>query len=95
MATIKQTIETTKTAMEMRLLIDGKVLSRPELALLLDTHHWDGNVLHASGKMGRGTITLRDNAVDIDIELSFFGSAAKGAIEQTLSEQIKKIGMGK
>jgi hypothetical protein len=49
-------------------------------------------VLHASGKLGHGTITLRDNFVDIDIELSFFGSAAKGAIEQTLSEQIKRLG---
>jgi hypothetical protein len=92
MANIKQTIETSKTAMEMRLLIDSKVLTRPELSMLVSTHEWKGNVLHASGKLGRGTITLRDNFVDIDIELSFFGSAAKGAIEQTLSDQIKRLG---
>ena len=91
MANIKQTIETSKTAMEMRLLIDSKVLTRPELSMLVSTHEWKGNVLHASGKLGHGTITLRDNFVDIDIELSFFGSAAKGAIEQTLSEQIKRL----
>jgi hypothetical protein len=41
--------------------------------------------------MGHGTITLADNLVTIDIELSMFGAAAKGAIEQTLTEKIKML----
>lgn len=91
MAHIHQTINTSKTALEMRLLIDSKVLPRPEFAMLVSEHRWDGNVLHASGKMGRGTITLADNLVTVDIELSMFGSAAKGVIEQTLTEKLKQL----
>ena len=92
MASIHQTIQTSKTALEMRLLIDTKVLTRPEFALLVSQHRWEGNVLHANGKMGRGTITLADQLVTVDIELSMFGSAAKGVIEQTMNEQIKRLG---
>ena len=91
MARIHQTIQTSKTALEMRLLLDTKVLTRTEFALLVTDHRWDGNVLHASGKMGRGTITIADNLVTVDIELSMFGSAAKGVIEQTLNEKIKAL----
>jgi hypothetical protein len=91
MARIQQTIQTSKSALEMRLLIDSKVLNRPEVALLLSEHRWEGNVLHARGRMGHGTITLADNLVTIDIELSMFGAAAKGAIEQTLTEKIKML----
>jgi len=42
--------------------------------------------------MGTGTITLEDKKVILDIHLTLFGSAAKGAIEQTLTDQIKKLG---
>ncbi len=92
MAIIHQTLETNKSVAEMRHSLDEKVLHRPEVQFLLDEHHWEGNVLHAKGKMGSGTITLEDKKVIIDIQLSLFGSAAKGAIEQTLTDQIKKLG---
>lgn len=86
MARITQTIETGKSIVEMRSFIDTKALGRPELALLLDTHRWEGNVLHASGKLGHGTLTLEDNRVIVDIELTLFGSAAKGRIEKELQK---------
>ncbi|MCX6139859.1 MAG: polyhydroxyalkanoic acid system family protein [Candidatus Kapabacteria bacterium] len=91
MATIHQTIDTNKSIVEMRTALDTKVLSRPELRILLDDHHWEGNVLHAKGKMGHGTITLEDKKVIVHIELSIFGSAAKGAIESALADQIKRL----
>lgn len=91
MATIHQEIETNKSIIEMRIILESKVLSRPELAILLNEHHWVGNVLHAKGKMGHGTITLENKKVIVDIELSIFGSAAKGAIESTLADQIKRL----
>lgn len=91
MARIQQTIQTSKSALEMRLLIDNKVLTRSEITMLINDHHWEENVLHASGKMGHGTITLADQLVTIDIELSIFGTVAKGAIEQTLKEKIKML----
>lgn len=92
MARIQQTIDTTKSVAEMRTLIDTKVLGRPEVSLLIERHHWDGNVLHAAGKLGQGTITLEHGKVLIDIELSMFGAVAKGAIEQQLQDQIKRLG---
>ncbi len=75
----------------MRLLIDSKILTRPEVAMLITEHRWEGNVLHASGKMGRGTISVADQLVTVDIELSMFGSAAKGVIEETLTEKLKQL----
>ena len=92
MATIHQTIETKKTVVEMRHSIDSKLLTRPELALLLDEHRWEGNVLHARGKLGHGTITLEHGRVIVHIELSLFGSAAKGQIEEALGKQLKRLG---
>jgi len=91
MARIQQTIQTSKSALEMRLLIDSKILTRPEVAMLITEHRWEGNVLHASGKMGRGTITIADQLVTVDIELSMFGSAAKGVIEETLTEKLRQL----
>lgn len=91
MARIQQTIQTSKSALEMRLLIDSKILTRPEVAMLITEHRWEGNVLHASGKMGRGTISVADQLVTVDIELSMFGSAAKGVIEETLTEKLKQL----
>lgn len=92
MARIQQTVDTSKSIVEMRTLIDTKVLGRPEVSLLIEQHRWDGNVLHASGKLGKGTITLEHGKVIIDIELTMFGAAAKGVLEQQLSDQIKRLG---
>lgn len=92
MATIHQIVETKKTIIEMRHSLDSKVLSRPELKLVLDEQRWEGNVLHARGKLGHGTITLEEGRVIVDIELSLFGSAAKGQIEEALGKQLKRLG---
>lgn len=91
MARIYQTFETGKSVVEMRTFIDARVLARPEISLLLATHTWKANTLHASGKLGHGTITLEHGRVIIDIELSFFGAAAQGAIEQQLREQFRRL----
>lgn len=91
MARIQQTIETSKSAFEMRNYVETKVLIRPELKVLISEYHWVDNKLYAEGKLGKGTITLLDNKVIIDIELSLFGTVAKGQIEQTLQEQFKKL----
>ena len=91
MARIQQTIQTSKSAFEMRDYVETKILTRSELKLLITDYHWKGNTLYASGKLGNGTIELYDNSVVIDIELSIFGSAAKVQIEKTISEQFKKL----
>ncbi|MCU0329946.1 MAG: polyhydroxyalkanoic acid system family protein [Candidatus Kapabacteria bacterium] len=94
MARIKQTFETGKSVVEMRTFIDSRVLTRPELSLLLDAHRWEGATLHASGKLGSGTIVLEHGKVHVDIELTLFGAAAQGTIEAKLAEQFKRLGSG-
>ncbi len=91
MARIQQTFETNKSIAEMRMLIETRALNRPEIGVLLKDHHWVGNVLHASGCLGHGTVTLTEGRVTIDIELSLFGSAAKSRIEDALSRTFKQL----
>ncbi len=91
-AAIDQTIETSKSVVEMRGLIDSKILSRPEVRLMLDETRWEGNVLHARGKLGHGTVTVEHHRVHIHIELSLFGAAARGQLESMLTEQVKRLG---
>jgi Putative polyhydroxyalkanoic acid system protein (PHA_gran_rgn) len=94
MARIKQTFDTGKSVAEMRLFIDTRVLTRPELSLLLDSHRWEGATLYASGKLGSGTMTLEHGKVHVDIELTLFGAAAQGTIEAQLAKQFKRLGAG-
>ena len=84
-------IETGKSVAETRAFIDTKILARPEATMLLAEHRWEGNVLHASGSLGVGTITVEHGLVKIDIELSAFGAVAKTQIERTLTEQFKRL----
>lgn len=91
MARIQQTVDTKKSVVEMRTYIDAKVLSRADVGLVLDEHRWEGNVLHARGRLGHGTITLEHGKVIVDIELTLLGSAAKGTIESTLRKQFEQL----
>ena len=91
MARIAFTVETTASVVECRTFINEQVLSRPEAEMLLQDHHWDGDTLHASGSLGAGTISLLPGAIDVDIELSMFGTAAKARIEEVLHDQLKKL----
>lgn len=92
MARINTTVTTKTTALEMRRMLDERVLSNPELQTLLPHHHWDGMVLHASGPLGKGTVALADYRIVIDIELSIFGSVAKRSIEERLVTQLSRLG---
>lgn len=92
MAQLSLTIETGKSVPEMKTFIDSRLLSRPESKMLLTYHHWHGNVLHAKGSLGEGTITLEHRRVVIDIELTTFGEIAKGQIQRTLEKEFTQIG---
>lgn len=91
MARIQQTIDTKQTIAEMRTYIDSKVLSRPDVGIVLSEHRWEGNVLRAQGRLGHGTITLEHNKVIVDIELTILGSAARSTIESTLKKQFGQL----
>lgn len=75
----------------MRTYIDAKILSRTDVGFVMDEHRWEGNVLHAKGRLGLGTITLEHGKVLVDIELTILGSAAKGTIEATLKKQFGQL----
>jgi hypothetical protein len=92
MARYTQTFETGKTVAEMRSFIDEKMLSRPETRIVISEHRWEGNVLHASGNLGTGTLTLEHGKVIVDIELTAFGSMAQSQIDRVLNDQFKRIG---
>jgi len=91
MARIQQTVETGKTIAEMRSYIDKTILSRSDVALVMSEHHWDGNVLHAKGRLGHGTIALEHHKIIIDIQLNILGSAAKGTIEAAINKQFAQL----
>ncbi|MGE5481126.1 MAG: polyhydroxyalkanoic acid system family protein [Chloroflexota bacterium] len=75
----------------MKTYVSTKLLPNPTLKSFLDSAVWQGNTLVVKSKFGHGTINLKDNLVEIDIELSFFGSLAKGRIESTLDNEMKKL----
>ncbi|MBI2793516.1 MAG: polyhydroxyalkanoic acid system family protein [Ignavibacteria bacterium] len=92
MARLSFTIETGKSVPEMKSYIDTRLLSRPESRMLLTHHHWNGNVLHAKGTLGEGTITLEHQRIVIDIELTAFGEIARSQIQRTLEREFTQIG---
>jgi hypothetical protein len=91
MPVIQMSFKTTKSTNEIRTFIEETVLTRPEATMLMHEHHWEADVLHASGSLGTGTISILRNEVVIDIELSMFGVAARSRIEEALKEQFTKI----
>jgi hypothetical protein len=88
---LRETIMVNATADVIRTFITETIDGRPDVALLLQEHRWVGNVLHAHGVMGGGTITVADGKVDIDIELSMFGSAVRTKIHEAFHELFKPL----
>lgn len=87
MATIRKSFESDSTADEMKTIINAKILSRKEVTALFDKAEWNGHTLNVSSKIGSGVIEVHDNRIDVVIELTLFGSAAKKTIETTLEKQ--------
>ena len=91
MSSINKKFQTKANVVEMRHFIDTKVLTNPALKPMLDTANWQGNTLYLTSKLGKGTITLYDNLVEVNIELSFLGSMAKSTLEATLDKEFKQL----
>jgi len=91
MSVINKKFQTKASTSEMRHFIDTKVLVNPALKPMLDTANWQGNTLFITSKLGKGSIHLQDNLVEINIELNFFGSMAKNTIEATLDKEFKQL----
>lgn len=91
MSQISMTIESKKSIVEMRSFIEEEILTRPEAEMLLNERRWEGNTLHASGSLGSGTIEVSEGAVVVTIELSIFGIAAKGRVEEVIRSQFGRL----
>jgi hypothetical protein len=91
MSTISQRIATKHTAIEMKAYVQEKILQRSELMMILQHHEWNGNTLIARSALGSGTVEFVDYEIRVEIELTVFGSAAKGRIEKTLNDQFKLL----
>jgi hypothetical protein len=84
MSAIRLSVETQRDAQSMIGFLNTEVLSRSDVSTLLAVHRWEGSVLHASGSLGSGTISVGDFIVEVDIVLSAMGSAARSIIERKL-----------
>jgi hypothetical protein len=95
MASIHKTFQTNSSAEQMREFVTTSVLTRKEVAIFFGDATWEGNTLKINSTLGEGTMSFRDNEVEINVELSFFGGAAKSTIEDELEKQFKKLTAGK
>lgn len=91
MATINKKFETKYSAIEMRHYVDTNILTNSTIRSLFNDVQWTGNTLYASSKLGKGTFTLHDNLIEINIDLNFLGGFAKKAIEQTIDKEFKQL----
>lgn len=91
MASLHKKFKTKASITEMRHFIDTKLLLNPALKPMIDTAQWNGDSLFITSKMGKGTITLFENLVEVNFDLNFIGSMAKNSIEAALDKEFKQL----
>jgi hypothetical protein len=91
MSRIQKKFQTKSNATEMKSYISTKLLPNPALSSLLDSANWIDNTLYIQSKLGKGTITLRDYLIEVDIELTLFGQIAQKTIETTIDNEFKLL----
>ncbi len=91
MSTINKKFKVKASITEMRHFIDTKLLPNPALGTLIDNAKWTGNTLFIQSKLGKGTIELFENLVEVNIDLNFLGNMARNTIEATLDKEFKQL----
>lgn len=91
MSRIQKKFQTKSTAPEMKQYINNNLLSNSALNSLLDSAIWIENTLHIQSKLGKGTISLSDYLIEIDIELTLFGKVAQKSLESALDNELKLL----
>lgn len=80
---------------EARQRIDSYFEQHPTLTEVLHTRSWtavpEKDVLHADSIFGSGTITLTDGGLEIDLQLSLLGQAARSTITNVLSSALLQL----
>lgn len=91
MSRIQKKFQTQSTAIEMKNYINNNLLNNSALKALLDSAIWIENTLHVQSKLGKGTISLQDYLIEIDIELSLFGKVAQKSLESAIDKELKLL----
>lgn len=95
MARITRTFSTKSSAQEMQDFINNNVLQRTELQSLIPAARWKKQTLFIDGKFVVGTITLNDNQLAVDLDISFLAANATKRIESAIEDGIKQLEAGK
>lgn len=91
MGKITRKFSTKHNADEMKNWISVKLLSNELVRQIATKTDWQGNSLYLESSIGNGYIHLRDYEIEVDIELTLFGSMMSRTIEDTLENEFKKI----
>lgn len=91
MSKITRKFSTKYTADEMKNWISLKLLSNDLVRQIATKTEWQGYSLYLESSIGKGYIHLRDYEIEIDIELSIFGSMMSRTIENTFEKEFKKL----
>ncbi len=84
MARLKREFETKSSAEDMRAFIDEKILDRKELKPFFSLTTWQGDSLYFESRFCSGSIALRDQRIEIDLELTLFGRLFRKKLDSAL-----------
>lgn len=88
---VRHEVRTHHSEEEIRSFIDNHLLPLPEVRLMMSSATWDGSVLHVGSAFGSGTLTIAPGALDIEMELTPFGMAVRGRIEEGLAKAARML----
>lgn len=91
MAKINRKFSTKHNADDMKSWISVKLLSNDLVRQIATKTEWQGNSLYLVSTIGTGFIHLRDYEIEVDIELTLFGSMMSRTLEETLEKEFKKL----
>jgi len=88
---ISKKFTTKYTADEMKNWISVKLLSNDLVRQITTKTEWREYSFYLESSIGKGYIHLRDYEIEIDIELSIFGSMMSRTLEDTFEKEFKKL----
>lgn len=91
MKRLQKKFKTAYTSMEMKNWISVNILPHELLKQFVKRVEWQNNNLYIDSTIGSGYIKLIDYEIELDIELSVFGTMMSHSIETTFDKEFKKL----
>jgi hypothetical protein len=91
MRKLQKKFKTAYTAMEMKNWISVNILPHELLKQFVKRVEWQNYNLYIDSTIGTGYIKLIDYEIELDIELSVFGTMMSRTIESTFDKEFKKL----